>query len=62
MVDDFYTFLYFFICFNVILSLYHSSVFLYNYFILYKDFTHVKEKAFPYDYVEPIMFLGTKEP
>jgi hypothetical protein len=29
---------------------------------LYKDFTHVKEKAFPYDYVEPILFLGTKEP
>jgi hypothetical protein len=29
---------------------------------LYKSFTHVKVKAFPYDYVQPIMFLDTKEP
>jgi hypothetical protein len=29
---------------------------------VYKDFTHIKEKAFPCDYVEPILFLDTKEP
>jgi hypothetical protein len=51
-----------FICFNIILSLYNFSTFLYNYFIFYKSFTHVKVKAFPCDYIQPIMFLDTKEP
>jgi hypothetical protein len=29
---------------------------------LYKDFTHVKEEAFPCDYTQPILFLDMKEP